>query len=257
MAGLITSRENEKVKNAVAIAASAALRRQEGMFFAETAKLVLDLAAFGALPLALFYTEEAFCANPGLAALCGEHFQISGPVAQKLATQKTAAGVYMLAKLPAQQPLTIQKNGRYLVLENVQDPANVGAMLRTAAAMGFSGVFTAGSCADPFSQKALRGSMGAAVKLPIWGAESAAETCNILKKNGIETVAAEMNGKIELQDYTPQNGVAVLVGSEGQGLSAGALSAVDVKVRIPMAAHTESLNAAVAAAIFMWQLRSL
>lgn len=252
----ITSRDNAKIKYALSIAGSAAVRREEKLFFAETGKLVLDIAGAGVAPKQLFYTQEALTHYPDLLDLSGEHYLVSESVSSKLSAQKNPSGVYMLAPLPVQQEVVLKENGRYLVLEHLQDPANIGAVLRTGAAFGFDGVFISKDSADPFSQKALRASMGAAVKMPIYFVEDVPALCATLKEKGIQPLAAAADGEQDISEYTPEGGVAVLIGSEGQGLTDAAMNEAAVKVRITMAAGSESLNAAVAASIFMWQLRA-
>ena len=256
MAGIITSRENEKIKQVVRLLASAAERRERGLFVAETPKLVLDLLTYGAVPEELYCTEKALAAHPLLAQAACPLYVIGEAVSQKLSAQKSPTGAYLVARLPAAAAGPFQKDGRYVCLDRVQDPANVGAALRTAAAMGFTAAVLGDGCADPFSPKALRASMGAAVKLPLYRGEIGA-LCRQLAAAGVDVLAAALEGACDIGTYRPRAGVAVLVGSEGQGLSPEALSAATVRLRIPMAGNTESLNAAAAAAIFLWEFRGV
>ena len=251
---VITSRENEKIKQVLKLASSAAARREEGLFVAETPKLVLDLLAFGAAPQELYCTKEALQAYPALEEAPCALFLISEGVSEKLSGQKSDTGVFLVAKTPAAGAFQPEALGRYLCLDRVQDPANVGAALRTAGAMGFTAAVLGEGCADPFSGKALRASMGAAIKLPLYK-ENLPNACRRLAAAGVDVVAAALENAKELGSFTPKGGVAVLVGSEGQGLSEAVLAESTVRLRIPMAAGTESLNAAAAAAIFMWEFR--
>lgn len=252
----ITSRENEKIKGAARLLSSAADRRESGLFAAETPKLVLDLLAYGVRPKELYCTEKALAVNPALRRANCPLFLISDGVAEKLSTQKSPTGVCLVAHAPQPGKEPFRTDGRYVCLDRVQDPANVGATLRTAAAMGFTAAVLGEGCADPFSPKALRASMGAAVKLPLYRGEIGA-LCRQLAAAGVDVVAAALEGAQDIGAYRPKAGVAVLVGSEGQGLSPEALAGATVRLRIPMAAHTESLNAAAAAAIFLWEFRGV
>ncbi len=250
----ITSRDNEQVKQAVRLAGSGALRREERLFFAETPKLCLDLAAAGAQVKTLFYTAEALERHPAVQSLAGEHFLVTHPVADKLSSQQQPAGVFALFQLPQENECPLEKGGHYLALEGLQDPANVGAALRSAAAFGWQGAFLL-NCADPYSPKALRAAMGATVKLPLWQLESADDLQNRLQPAGIPLAAAVLEDAVSLTAFSGENGVCVAIGSEGQGLSPQLIALADQRLYIPMAPGTESLNAAAAAAVFLWQLR--
>ena len=249
----IESKENARIKEIIKLSLSASARREAGLFVAETPKLVLDLAAFGAEVKEVYYTQRALKNTPQLEGLPGAHFFIRESVAEKISGQKSASGVYMLAKLPVSDPL--YSGRRYVALEHVQDPANVGAVLRAAAAFGIDGVVLTRDSADPFSPKALRASMGAAVKLPVFWADDIAATARAFAGQGFAVAAAMLEGAVDIDKYAAPEKLLILIGSEGQGLSQQAQQAAAVRLKIPMSGNTESLNAAVAAAIFIWQFR--
>lgn len=251
----IESRASERVKALVRLRDSAAERREKGAFFAEGLRLCTDIA--GVQPAREAYcTQAALAAHPQLAGLARETALISDAVAEKLAGTKNTQGVFCVFGLP--QPLcAVRPGGRYVALEHVQDPANVGALLRSAAAFGFEGALLCGGCADPFSQKALRASMGAAVKLGIARYDDALQMAGALRAAGVPLVAAALRDSVPLADARADGarGVAVLVGNEGNGLTDEAVRAADIAVRIPMAPGVESLNAAVAGGVLLWHFR--
>ena len=142
----ITSRENAKVKYACRLASSAAFRRTEGRFLAEGRKLCPELCR-GAELETLFYTENALEKCPELAALPGEHYLVEDHVADKLADVGTHQGVFGVFRTPVHTLEEVRPGGRYLALERVQDPGNVGTLLRSAAAFGFDGVILSEGCA--------------------------------------------------------------------------------------------------------------
>ena len=129
----ITSRENAKIKYACRLSSSAAFRRSEGRFLAEGRKLCPELAR-GAQLETLFYTESAMAKCPELADLPGEHYLVEDHVADKLADVGTHQGVFGVFRTPVHTLDEVHTGGRYLALERVQDPGNVGALVRSAAA---------------------------------------------------------------------------------------------------------------------------
>lgn len=142
----ITSRENAKIKYACRLCTSAAFRRSEGRFLAEGRKLCPELCR-GAELETLFYTKAAAEKCPELANLPGEHYSIEEHVADKLADVGTHQGVFGIFRTPVHTLDQVRPGGRYLALERVQDPGNVGTLLRSAAAFGFDGVLLSEGCA--------------------------------------------------------------------------------------------------------------
>ena len=142
----ITSRENAKVKYACRLASSGAFRRAEGCFLAEGRKLCPELCR-GAELETLFCTESALEKCPELSKLPGEHYLVEDHVADKLADVGTHQGVFGVFRTPVHTLDEVKAGGRYLALERVQDPGNVGTLLRSAAAFGFDGVILSDGCA--------------------------------------------------------------------------------------------------------------
>jgi tRNA G18 (ribose-2'-O)-methylase SpoU len=140
-----------------------------------------------------------------------------------------------------------------LVADAVQNPGNLGGLLRTAEAAGATGVFLTAGCADPFSWKALRGSMGSAFRLPQRRGLSLAEVLERLRARGVAVLAAAADGELRYDEADLRRPTALLVGNEGAGLSPSALAAADARLRIPIAPHVESLNVAVAAALVLYE----
>ena len=153
----------------------------------------------------------------------------------------------------------VRGGGRYVCLEHIQDPANVGALLRSAAAFGFAGAVLCGNCADPFSPKAARASMGTLAKVDIIFADETGQALAAFKACGIPSFAAALQNSVPLERVDTQRlpGAALLIGNEGNGLLPGTVAAADKAVRIPMAAGVESLNAAVAGGVLLWHFREV
>ena len=249
----ITSRDNARIKYACKLAASAAFRRSEGRFFAEGRKLCPELARGAALET-LFCTAAAAEKCPELASLPGEHFLVEDHVADKLAGVPAHQGVFGVFRTPVHTLDEVRAGGRYLALECVQDPGNVGTLLRSAAAFGFDGVILSEGCAAPYAPKTLRASMGAAVQLPVIEAGAMPPVIGELRRKGIECLAAALYRSQPLGDAKAgPGGVCVVIGSEGQGLTAETIAACDFLVSIPMRGKLNSLNASAAAAILLYE----
>jgi TrmH family RNA methyltransferase len=182
---------------------------------------------------------------------------VTESVMDALSPVRAASGIVALADRPAVDADALLHRNVPLVAVavDVQDPGNVGAIVRVAEAAGASGVLAAGASADPFGWKALRGSMGSALRLPIAVERDAAVAIEIVRRAGCRVVATvpRSGHAIERADYTGPT--AVLIGGEGQGLSAAIVDAADERVTIPMAAPVESLNAAVTAALILYEAR--
>ena len=153
----------------------------------------------------------------------------------------------------------MRAGGRYLALECVQDPGNVGTLLRSAAAFGFDGVLLGPGCAAPFSPKVLRASMGAAGRLPLGHCPDLPAALAALRGRGVSCLAAALYHSRPLDEAGTDfpGGVCVVIGSEGQGLSQPTVRACSAAVRIPMTDRVESLNAGVAGSILLWHFRGV
>lgn len=253
----ITSRENGKIKYACRLAASGAQRKADGAFLAEGYKLCRDLA-HSCRPLEVFYTEKALQKHPDLAGFGCPQNLIAPHVAEKLAGTSSGQGVFAVLAQPRPPKDILRPGGRYLALEGVQDPGNVGALLRSAAAFGYTAAILSPGCADPFAPKTLRAGMGAVGTLPLLAAESLPDTLSALGRMGVVCLAAALYNSRPLDELSGPwpGGVCLLIGSEGQGLSEAAVSACAASVRIPISPAVESLNAGVAGGVLLWHFRA-
>lgn len=253
---IITSRDNAKIKYACKLAGSAAFRQSENAFLAEGLKLCPELAKGAAIKV-IYYTEKALEKAPELAQLPGEHYLIQPHVAEKLAGVQANQGVFAVFEIPHADESVLRAGGRYLALERVQDPGNVGTLLRSAAAFGFDAVILGPGCASPWSGKTLRASMGAAVRIPVIETGDLPTTLTALRQKGVVCLAAALYNSQPLGAVSQQQpgGVCVVIGSEGQGLTQAAVDACDSAVRIPMTDKAESLNAGIAGSVLLWHFR--
>ncbi len=257
----ITSRKNEAVKSAVKLLDSVTLRREKGLFLAEGARLCQDAAVSGVEIVQLFVTPAAkekysrYIAE--ITRVCSDCRLVQEHVAQAFSSTKNSQGVFCVCKMPAQHRsiLEMPLKGRYLGLEQVQNPANLGAVLRTAEALGISGVLLLGDCCDAYSPKALRAGMGAVFRLPLFTQKDTESSVKQLQERGFLVYAAVPQKQAQSvlnTDFTKP--CVLLIGNEGSGLSEAVMQACSACVTIPMAGRAESLNAAGAAGILMWEM---
>ena len=253
---LISSRENPKIKYACAVRDHEKQRAADGVFFAEGPKLCLELAQSCAVRAA-YATAAALQKTPALAAL--DPVPVTPPVAEKLAGTKADQGVFALFATPCPPPGTLDTARRILALEGVQDPGNVGTLLRSAAAFGFDAVLLGPGCAAPFSPKTLRASMGAAGRLPVLHTADLPAALAGLRARGVTCLAAALYRSRPLDEAgcAFPGGLCVVIGSEGQGLREQTVQACDAAVRIPMTDRVESLNAGVAGSVLLWHFRGV
>ncbi|WP_404784088.1 TrmH family RNA methyltransferase [Altericista sp. CCNU0014] len=253
---MLTSLQNPLVKQ-VRKLRSSKHRRLQGCFLLEGTHLLQE-AALARWPLVtLFYTERWQDKNPQLLSdLQGTVPRCelaSAEVLAAIATTLNPDGVVAVAQLASQRPVTIRRLG--LVLETLQDPGNVGTLLRTAAAAGVEGVLLSEDSADLESPKVLRASAGA------WFKVAAAQCANVLEQvkyyqsQGFQAIATTPRATIEYWSVDYTQPTLILVGNEGAGLSEALLQVSDVRVSIPTSAGVESLNAAIATAVLLYEAK--
>lgn len=180
---------------------------------------------------------------------------VSAQVMDAISPVRSASAIVALADRPATGRVNLYRRAAPLVVVavDVQDPGNVGAIVRVAEAAGAAGVVAAGASANPFSWKALRGSMGSALRLPVIAGVSAQEAIAEAREHGCRVVATAPRDGQHLFEARLTGPVAILIGGEGRGLPADIVEAADERVTIPMQPPVESLNAAVTAAVLLYE----
>ena len=170
---------------------------------------------------------------------------------------RSPSGIAAIALRPAVEPASLcdRSDAFVLVAVDVQDPGNVGALLRSAEAGGATGAFVTGTSANPFSWKALRGSMGSALRLPVVAGMTAEAVMNCMAEAGVRMIAAVARDGDSPEDVDWRGTVGLFVGGEGPGLGGDVIARCTTRVTIPMASTVESLNVAVAAGILIYSAR--
>ena len=254
MLNTIESKDNPKIKYAQKLAKDAKLRSESGTFFASTPKVVMDILAAGFEAESLFFTQQEY--EKYAEKLNGQPvYIISEAVNSKMSEDKTSQGVFGIFKMKNASLVKIFAADKLILLEDIQDPGNMGAIMRTALAFGYENIVVSAKCADIYSPKVLRSSMTASVKLNVYKAADIPALVAELGAKGFSTVATCLENSKELGSEKISLPVAVLIGNEGNGLSADTIAASTHKVKIPMSDKIESLNAAVSAGVMMWELR--
>lgn len=182
---------------------------------------------------------------------------LSEKLLESISYTKTPQGIVVLARRPesSEKRLTaaVQKNSLVVVLHQINNPVNVGAILRTAEAAGAGGVITTRNTSDPFSPKSLRGAMGSAFRLPIWTGPTYENVIAWCRERTIETVCADAGATLAHTDFDWTRPTALLLGPESTGFTAGEMESASRIVRIPMHGAVESLNVSVAAGILLFE----
>lgn len=244
---VITSRRNPLIADFRRLAGEREERRRLGLFLGQGHKLLYEALQNHAPVETVLYCGEAPTVPAGVRVQ-----PVSADILACVSPMKSAPELLFSCRLPER---TVPLRGRILLAENMQDPGNVGTMIRTAAAFGFDGVLLAGACADPWGPKAVRASMGAVFRLAVREETDTVFAVEALREAGIPVYAAALSEENLTAGRFPFPGsLALAIGNEGHGLSNTLLNAADKVVRIPMAPGSESLNAAAAAAVLMWEV---
>ncbi len=258
---VISSKENRFVKLWRQLSNDGRARRKQGLFACEGARLCGDAALSSIRVEAVLYTAKAaelYAAQwQAITAVAETAVEITPQIAQYMADTASPQGIFCICALPQNEtPLSsLSLDGRYLALEDVQDPANLGAIIRTAEALGLDGLLLSGGCCDAYSPKVLRGSMGGVFRLPLFLVQDMTATVADLQARGFRMLACVPDADaVPICDADMQNGCIPLIGNEGNGLKQETIDACDMRITIPMGGRAESLNAAMAAGIVMWEL---
>ncbi len=241
---VLTSRQNPLCVHLRRLAAQSRYRRQCGEFLADGEKLWQEAVRWNS-PVCRVVTlpETKLELPPGV-----EHIRVSPELMAYLSPMEAPQGVLFTVKI-VENPQMSEKSGRYLVLDGLQDPGNVGTVWRTADALGADGLLLVNHCADRYNPKTVRATMGACFRLPAWEM-----TVEELAALGLPLYAAALGQDAQTVGRTDLSGKTVVIGNEGHGVSEEVLALCQGCVRIPMRARCESLNAAAAATVILWEM---
>lgn len=243
----ISSRKNPLLQQVKKLLSSKKYRETEGLFVSDGTKLLEEAVRFCPGLDTVILSEGVQAEVPDSVRVV----RVPGDVMASLSPMESPQGALFLCRLPRKQPFEAKPG--LLLLDGIQDPGNIGTILRTADALNIPVVLLEG-CADPYSHKTVRASMGAVFRTPVvqttW-----AEAESALGQAGIPIgVTALSDRAVDIRTAELRT-MAVVMGSEGQGVRKEILKRADAELIIPMNPHCESLNAAIASAIVMWQMQ--
>lgn len=249
----ITSVQNDKIKYVVRLSKESALRRSDMCFVVEGVRMLREVPAEDVLEL--FVTEEALCKYSEIEDIIDNIddsfiYEVSKNVMEKISSTKTPQGVLAVVRLKEHflEELTNVPEPFIFILDRIQDPGNLGTIIRTAEAVGASGVLISADSAAPYAPKTVRSTMGGVLRVPIIISEELVEDIERIKEAGITVFGTHLSGKdFYAEDFTKP--AAFLIGNEGKGLSDEVSATADKLIKIPMKGKVESLNAAVSASV--------
>ena len=244
----LTSRKNAYIRHVRQLATDGAYRREQGEYLCDGIKTLREAQQFGAKVVSVLWKEqaEAFDGLEGAVQYLapGELFDYASPM------KNSPGPLFSVAIRGCRKPGSLPNA---LILEGVQDPGNVGTVIRTANAFGIGAVILTGSCADLYHPKTVRATMGAIFRQNVLQLELDMLP-GFLKDQGLPLYGAALSDRsVDVRELDVKH-AAVAIGSEGHGLSEQLLAACDGQIIIPMQPDSESLNAAVAASVLMWEM---
>lgn len=255
----ITSRDNSLLRHARAVRDG----KVPESIFVEGLRLCEEALRSGIKIEAVIYSERLVRKDRALGLIreleqvADKTASVSEKLLDSISYTKTPQGIVMLASrpsVPADQFSERQgETPLVVILHRINNPVNVGAILRTAEAAGVTGVITTAGTADPFSPKALRGAMGATFRLPTWSGIDYQEAIEWGRQHRIQIACADVHAGQSFTEIDFSLPTAIVMGAESEGLSAEEVAVADIAVKIPMKGSTESLNVAVAAGILLYE----
>ncbi len=259
----ITSKDNSNIKLCQKILSSKKERNEHNLFFLEGMRIFED-ALIEKLEIEKVFVTKSFTEkftefyNEILYKLDNNIiFEISDELGQKLSDTKAPQGIFALVKKIERKftPEHIKKTNKYLVLNNLQDPGNIGTIIRTADAVGIDGIFMTSDCCELFNPKLVRSTMGSLFRMDIFEGFTILEIVEIFKENKIKTYSAVIDsGAVSVTECDFSEGGLVVIGNEGNGLPKEIAELTDFKLSIKMKGNVNSLNAAMASGIIMWEM---
>ncbi|MDR0984634.1 MAG: RNA methyltransferase [Ruminococcus sp.] len=253
---IITSQDNYAVKLYRNLSKYKKIRRETGLFVFEGTRLLQEAFAENLTIKNLLISEsEFFKVESTLTEKIppSKIIKISDTLAEKISLNKTPQGIFAICENPVKM-FNINENGKYLILSSLQDPGNVGTLLRTADALGADGVFLV-NCAELFSPKVIKSAMGAAFRLNVFETENETDLFSQLQTGGIKLNAAVIDDSAQnVKKVNFEGGQAIVLGNEGAGLLPQIAEKCDRKIMIKMNGNANSFNVSQAGCILLWEM---
>lgn len=253
---MISSTSNQQIKNIQNLIKKAKERKKQRVFIVEGPKMCFEAPR---KLLKAVYVSESFYEEKRYAGELKNVEDVtevvSDQVFKSVSDTQTPQGIMAIVQMPEYklEDVINKEQSHILILESIQDPGNLGTMIRTGEGAGISGIIMNKTTVDIFNPKTVRATMGSLYRVPFFIADDLTETIEKLKENGIRLYAAHLKGEMpyDKPDYTKPCGF--LIGNEGNGLSDEIADLADNYIKIPMAGKVESLNAAISATLLMYE----
>ena len=249
---MITNLQGAQMKHVRDLLARSRSREESGEYVAEGLRMCREIAPEDLVSL---YVSESFRKKFGPAEFAQGEL-VSDSVMEKLSDTKSPQGVLAVARKPRwnREELFARECVSLLFLEHVQDPGNLGTMIRCAEGAGIDGLIVSADSADVWNPKVVRATMGSLLRVPVIVVPDFSEALEEAKASGIRLFAAHLRGEMNYDQVRYPEKTGVLIGNEANGLTEEAAERCDCLVRIPMEGKVESLNAAIAASVFMYEI---
>ena len=256
---VVTSRENAYIKELKSLK-DKKHRDDKGLFFIEGLRFVEE-ALKEEIKISRIFVSESFCSgqterdDAGMLDACGcDVFMLPDRLFKEVADTEAPQGILaVIPKMDQNIESVFKDNSLIVLLDSIQDPGNLGTIIRTADAAGATGVVLSKGCVDVYNPKVLRSTMGSVFHIPVYSSRNFIQTIRYIKSKGIKVFAAYPDGASSCFDADMTKGTAILIGNEANGISPEAASESDELVKIPMQGRAESLNASIASAVFLFE----
>lgn len=255
----ITSVKNNRVKLWASLKQKK-FRNSEGLYLAEGVRLVEEAVEAGAPITDILISGDVGSGKFDKIITLAQGmnvnlYEVNDMILEHVSDTKTPQGVVAVVKMSKGDPAAFVKNKQnplYLVLDGIQDPGNLGTMIRTADAVGATGVFLGRSCVDLYNPKVVRATMGSLYHLPVFEVELG-EFLSQLQAQGVKVVGTAVDAQQTVFQADLTGATALVIGSEAHGLSPEVAEKVETKMSLPMPGRAESLNAAIASSVMMYE----
>lgn len=250
---MITSTSNLRIKNVVQLQKKMKARKDQNVYVVEGIKMFAEVPRGSIREV---YVSQSFLEKHCEVVANIPYELVDDRVFTQMSATKTPQGILCIVEQMDYnlETLLSKENPFLMILEDLQDPGNVGTIFRTAEGAGVDGIILTSNCVDIYNPKTIRSTMGSIYRVPFLYAEDMEHILTSLKEHEVQTVAAHLQGPkvYDQEDY--RRGTAFLIGNEGNGLSDELARAADCLIQIPMEGELESLNAGVAAAVLMYEV---
>lgn len=252
---MITSIKNQQVKNVMLLNTKAKARKEQKLFVVEGLKMYLEAPKDRLYKV--FMSQSFYEKHKDLYSEENEDMEIvEDDIFIKMSDTQTPQGILCIVRQKESDlnDFLSNKNAHLILLENLQDPGNLGTIMRTGEGAGVTGVILSRNSVDIYNPKVIRATMGSIYRVPFLYVDDLIDTIALLKQNEITVYASHLAGKHNYDEITYQKSCGFLIGNEGNGLSEEVAQCADEYIRIPMLGKVESLNAAVATAILVYEV---